>query len=177
VGYGLDYRWFESLQGLGNFSLRLRVQTASGTHLASYQIGIRGSIPGVKRSGYEADHSPPSSAKVKECVELFHSPSKPSWRGLHCRNEQRILRAFCLNVKLYHISLNYSFHISSSYLNKVKLSLCLIKHQATKERAPGTHWIGVWVGPRSVLVAVVKRKIPSPRRESNPRTSIIQPVA
>jgi hypothetical protein len=32
---------------------------------------------------------------------------------------------------------------------------------------PGTHWIGGWVGPRAVLDAVVKRKIPSPRRESN----------
>jgi len=28
------------------------------------------------------------------------------------------------------------------------------------------------VGPRAVLDAVVKRKIPSPRRESNPRTPI-----
>jgi hypothetical protein len=33
------------------------------------------------------------------------------------------------------------------------------------------------VGPRAVLDAVVKRKIPSPRRDSNPRTSIVQPVA
>jgi hypothetical protein len=30
------------------------------------------------------------------------------------------------------------------------------------------------VGPRSVLDAVVKRKIPDPRRESNPRTPIVQ---
>jgi hypothetical protein len=44
-------------------------------------------------------------------------------------------------------------------------------------RGPGTHWIGGWVGPRAVLDAVVKRKIPSPRRESNPRTPIVQPVA
>jgi hypothetical protein len=44
-------------------------------------------------------------------------------------------------------------------------------------RALGTHWIGGWVGPRAVLDAVVKRKIPSPRRESNPRTPIVQPVA
>jgi hypothetical protein len=30
---------------------------------------------GVKRPAREADHSPPSSAKVKECLELyFHSP-------------------------------------------------------------------------------------------------------
>jgi hypothetical protein len=29
------------------------------------------------------------------------------------------------------------------------------------------------VGPRDVLDAVVKRKIPSPRRESNPRSPIV----
>jgi hypothetical protein len=44
-------------------------------------------------------------------------------------------------------------------------------------QAPGTHWIGGWVGPRAVLDAVAKRKIPSPRRESNPRTPIVLPVA
>jgi hypothetical protein len=33
------------------------------------------------------------------------------------------------------------------------------------------------VGPRAVLDAVVNRKIPSPRRESNSRTPIVQPVA
>jgi hypothetical protein len=31
-----------------------------------------------------------------------------------------------------------------------------------RERAPGTLWIGGLVGPRAVLDAVVKRKIPSP---------------
>jgi hypothetical protein len=46
-----------------------------------------------------------------------------------------------------------------------------------KERARGIHWIGGWVGPRAVLDAVVKRKIPSSRRESIPRTPIVQPVA
>jgi hypothetical protein len=46
-----------------------------------------------------------------------------------------------------------------------------------RERTPGTHWTGGWVGPRAVLDAVVKRKISSPRRESNPRTRIVQPVA
>jgi hypothetical protein len=32
------------------------------------------------------------------------------------------------------------------------------------------------VDPRVVLDTVVKRKIPSPRRESNPRIPIVQPV-
>jgi hypothetical protein len=30
-----------------------------------------------------------------------------------------------------------------------------------RERAPGTHWIGDWLGPRAILEAVAKRKIPS----------------
>jgi hypothetical protein len=45
------------------------------------------------------------------------------------------------------------------------------------ERALGTYWIGGWVGSRAVLDAAVKRKITNPRWESNPRTSIVQPVA
>jgi hypothetical protein len=44
-------------------------------------------------------------------------------------------------------------------------------------RATGTHWIRGWVGSRAVLDAVVKRKIPIPRWESNPRVPIVQPVA
>jgi len=46
-----------------------------------------------------------------------------------------------------------------------------------RERAPVTHWLGVWVGSRAVLDAVVKRKIPNSRRESNPRTLVVQPIA
>jgi hypothetical protein len=46
-----------------------------------------------------------------------------------------------------------------------------------REAAPATHWIGGWVGPRAVLDAVVNRRIPSPCRESKPRTPIVQPVA
>jgi hypothetical protein len=35
----------------------------------------------VKRPGREADHSPPFSAEVKECVELPPFPNTPSWGG------------------------------------------------------------------------------------------------
>jgi hypothetical protein len=39
-------------------------------------------VPLAFNTGREADHSPPSSAEVKEWVELyFHSPNTPSWRG------------------------------------------------------------------------------------------------
>jgi hypothetical protein len=46
-----------------------------------------------------------------------------------------------------------------------------------REGTPITQRIGGWVDPRAVLDAVVKRKIPTPRRESNPRTPTVQPVA
>jgi len=37
---------------------------------------------GVKQPGREAGRSPPSSAEIKERVELFlHSPNTPPWRG------------------------------------------------------------------------------------------------
>jgi hypothetical protein len=37
-------------------------------------------LPGVKRPGHGADHPSPSSAEVKERVELYlYSPSGPSW--------------------------------------------------------------------------------------------------
>jgi hypothetical protein len=66
----------------GNFFLHHRVQHGSGAHPASYPMGTRGSFPGVKRQGREADHSPPSSAEVKEWVELYiHSPHTASWHG------------------------------------------------------------------------------------------------
>jgi hypothetical protein len=42
------------------FSLLHIVQTGSGVHPTSYKMG-----PGVKRQGREADHSPPTSAEVK----------------------------------------------------------------------------------------------------------------
>jgi len=39
------------------------------------------------------------------------------------------------------------------------------------ERGPVTHWIGGLVGSRTGLDAVVKKQIPSPCRDLNPRLS------
>jgi hypothetical protein len=42
---------------------------------------------GIKRPGRKADHSPPSSAEVKECVDLyFHFPNTSSWRGAQLKH-------------------------------------------------------------------------------------------
>jgi hypothetical protein len=55
------------------------VQTGPGARPASYTVGTR-SFPGVKWPGCGVDHTPPSSAEVKERVELYlYSPSVPLW--------------------------------------------------------------------------------------------------
>ena len=70
--YGLD----ESRLG-ARFSAS--VLTGPGAHPASYTMGT-GSFLGVKRPGRIVDHSPSSSTKVKERVELYlFSHSWPSW--------------------------------------------------------------------------------------------------
>jgi hypothetical protein len=67
--YGLDVRGSRV-----RFPVGLGIFLFTTAHPASYPMGTRGSFPGVKRSGREADHSPPSSAEVKERVELFLHP-------------------------------------------------------------------------------------------------------
>jgi hypothetical protein len=71
------------LYGLGIESLGVRfsapVHTGPGAHPASYTMGTR-SFPEVKRLKHGIDHPPPSSAEVKERVQLYaYSPSGPSW--------------------------------------------------------------------------------------------------
>jgi hypothetical protein len=76
LGYGLDDQGSRVRYpaGAGNFSLHHRVQNGSGAHPASYTMGTRDSFPGVKRPGREADHSPPSSAEVKNAWSYISTP-------------------------------------------------------------------------------------------------------
>jgi len=54
------------------------VQTGSGAHPASFTMDTW-SFPRVKRLGRLVDHPLPSSADVKESVELYlYSPAGPS---------------------------------------------------------------------------------------------------
>jgi len=46
------------------------VQSGPGAHSAS-STAVTGSFPGLKRPGRGVDHPPPSSAEVKERVELY----------------------------------------------------------------------------------------------------------
>jgi hypothetical protein len=63
LGYGLDDRGSRVRfpVGAGNSYLHHRVQNGSGAQWVPGTLSL-----GVKPPGHEADHSPPSSAEVKE---------------------------------------------------------------------------------------------------------------
>jgi hypothetical protein len=60
-------------------------------------------------------------------------------------------------------------HSLTLTLEGVEWSASQPGHFTPRERAPGIHWIGGWVGPRAILDVVVKRKTPTSCQESNPR--------
>jgi hypothetical protein len=70
----IEVLWFDSRRGLGI----ILFTTASKTALGPTQSPIRwilGALSlGLKQPWREADHSPPSSAEVKECMELTPVP-------------------------------------------------------------------------------------------------------
>jgi hypothetical protein len=94
LGYGLDDQWFESRQGLGIFLFT----TASRLAMVPTQTPIQwvpGALSlGVKRPGREADHSPPSSAEVKECVE--DNSTLPIWRSAQLMHRDNFTFTFTL---------------------------------------------------------------------------------
>jgi hypothetical protein len=88
---GLDDGELESRQGLGIFLFT----TASRPVLGPTQppiLRVPKALPlRVKRSGRDADYSPPSTAEVKEYVEPYlHSFDTPSWRGAQLNHRDNI---------------------------------------------------------------------------------------
>jgi hypothetical protein len=76
LGYQLDDRG-SSVRfpaGAGNFSLHHRVQKGSGAHQTPIQWVQRAPSLGIKRPEREADHSPPSSAEVKNAWSYTSTP-------------------------------------------------------------------------------------------------------
>jgi hypothetical protein len=90
--------------------------------------------------------------------------------------------SLCFNWAPYHVGMLGEWRYSSTHsltsaLDGGKRSASRPGRFTPRERAPGTHWIGGWVGPRAVVDVVVKRKIPSPHWDLNPRTPTVQPVS
>jgi hypothetical protein len=75
MGWTFGVLGFDSQWGLGIFLLTTASRVALGPTQPPIQW-VPGALSlGVKQLGHEADHSPPSSAEVKERVELYlHSP-------------------------------------------------------------------------------------------------------
>jgi hypothetical protein len=63
TGYGLDDWGIGVWVSVRAIFFPLVVHTSSGAHPTPYPMGTRGSFPGVKWTGRETDHSPPTSAK------------------------------------------------------------------------------------------------------------------
>jgi hypothetical protein len=78
-----------SRQGLGIFLFATASRPAVGLIQPPMQW-VPGALSlGVKRPGCEADHSPPSNAEVKECVDLYlHSPNTSLCRGAQLKKAE-----------------------------------------------------------------------------------------
>jgi hypothetical protein len=88
LGYGLDDRGFgfDFRRGLGIFLITASRTDLEPTHPPIQWVQGALSLE-IKLPVREADHSPPSSAEVKECVALYlHSPNTPSWLGARLKH-------------------------------------------------------------------------------------------
>jgi hypothetical protein len=66
------------------------------------------SFPGVNRPGRGVDHTPPSSAEVKERVELYlYSPSGPSWPVLG--GTLHFIQYIYIYIQYTYISIKYIY--------------------------------------------------------------------
>jgi hypothetical protein len=90
---------FDSRWRLGIFLFTTAFTTALGPTQPPIQWVSGGVSLGVKRPGRKADHLPPSSARVKEYVELhLHSPKTSSWRGAQLKKSTRTILLLHLTV-------------------------------------------------------------------------------
>jgi hypothetical protein len=72
--YGLDDLSLIPGRSKGFFSTPQRPYRIWGPSILVHPTGTKGSVPGVKRQGREADHSPPSSVKVKNVGAIHPLP-------------------------------------------------------------------------------------------------------
>ena len=102
---------------MGGARFSAPVQTGPGAHPASYTMGTK-SFPGVKRPGRGVNHSPPSSAEVKEKAELYICPlCGSSWpvlgRSLHLPLHMNTCIVVSCNVKPYGMVARYQHFIET----------------------------------------------------------------
>ena len=84
-----------SIRG-SNFSLLQNIHTASEAHPAVYSVGARGLSPSAKWSGQEANHSPQSSAKVKN--RWSHTSTPPCFYDVHRDSFNSTTVPYCVKL-------------------------------------------------------------------------------
>jgi hypothetical protein len=116
--------WFDSLRELGIFLFTTGCRTALGpTHLP-IQCVLGVLSVGVKWRGRESDRWPPSSAEVKECVELnLHSPNTPSLCGDRLKKKHRDKFNITSIFTLIICSINFGWELPLIAMISLVLSL------------------------------------------------------
>jgi hypothetical protein len=122
MGWTIGVLGFDSRRELAIFLFIIDSRTALGPIQ-----WVPGALSlGVKRLGREADHSSPSSAEIKECVELYlHSPS---WRSAQLRKKKHRGN---FNTTTWPPTVNYA---------KVKRKRCHCCSGLNKD-LPGLDWL------------------------------------
>jgi len=119
---------------------------------------------------------PASLCQQRKCIRWYVTPSTPLKLSNLKDTSFSVKFSLCFNWAPRHEGVlgewRYSStHSLTSVLDGGEWSASRPGRFIPKERVPGTHCIGGWVGPRAGLDAVVRRKISSPCRELNPRSS------
>jgi hypothetical protein len=107
TGWTIGVLGFDSRRGLGIYLFTTASRTALGPTQPPIQWVPGALLLGVKRLERETDHSPPSSAEVKEWVELYlHSPNTPPWRGAQLKTSTGTLLLLLLLLLFGTLTIN-----------------------------------------------------------------------
>jgi hypothetical protein len=118
TGWTIGVLGFDSRRGLGIFLFTTASRTALGPTQPPIQWEPGALSLGVKRPGREADHSPTSSAEVKELVELYlHSPITPSWRGAQLKHRDNFTFTF-----------TFTGVVTKNFTCQLRIGRCVLPH-------------------------------------------------
>jgi hypothetical protein len=80
-------------------------------------------VPGIKQPGREADHSPPSSAEVKNSLSYNSTPNTPSWRVAQLKRRDKF-------------TFTLPYRAENGYFSYIDLQMHVVKyvHMYTRDK-------------------------------------------
>jgi hypothetical protein len=107
--------------------------------------------PRVKRPGRESDHSPPSSAKVKNSEPILHSPMcyyrlEPWFRLPNIRIWRRVLVMTLLHIEIFPVKFSL---LSPKFLSTTNCSIRTVKLLVTRSRLVAEVPLRMWAVNRA----------------------------